>query len=626
MASSDAKPFPLKNGAYRVTFPILDADGDLVAGAAGVDSEISKDGGAFTDCTNEATEIAAASGMYYLDLTATEMNADTVAIIIKTTTSGAKTTPIVLYPVENTDIPVNLKAIGDAVQSATDLKDFADTGYDPAGHKTQAQIKGTDDIDLSATQKASVNAEVDTALVDIRLDHLVAVADADDPVNNSIIAKMAASDGVWSGFDKATDALEAIRDRGDGAWITGGGGGITDIIQVVPSIPSNIDLANTKTIRLALYLLNSLDDLPSPVEITAGTITIDRSADGGTSWSTIVNAVTCSEQAGQIYYDEVFDSASGYAKGDMIRITFKGQKVTVGANDYEITDSTYGWMFHTRIDGGASASECADAVWDEAIADHVGAATFGVKNQKVVPSETLADYKATGFSTHTAANVWSAAGRALTTPADYKADIGSLALEATLTAMKGATFVENTDSLEAIRNRGDAAWLTAAGFSTHAAADVWSVATRALTDKAEFTLSSAGIIAIWDKDVSAYVGAKAGAYLKTLYDDWLNGGRLDLILDAILADTGTDGVVVASGSKTGYVLSDAGVDAILDEVVEGTLTFREMLRLFTSVLAGKTVGGGTAVLTARDVADTKNRISATVDEDGNRTEIVLDGG
>jgi hypothetical protein len=98
MATTDARPVPRKNAAYRVTFPILDADGDLVTAAAGLDTEISKDGGTFTDCTNEATEIATASGMYFLDLTSTEMNADTVTIIVKTTTSGAKTTPIVLYP------------------------------------------------------------------------------------------------------------------------------------------------------------------------------------------------------------------------------------------------------------------------------------------------------------------------------------------------------------------------------------------------------------------------------------------------------------------------------------------------------------------------------------------------
>lgn len=100
MATSDATALPIKNTALRIVFPIFDADGDLVTGAAGLDSEVSKDQGTFTDCTNEATEIATASGMYYLDLTSTEMNADCVAVIVKTSTTGAKTTPIVLYTVD----------------------------------------------------------------------------------------------------------------------------------------------------------------------------------------------------------------------------------------------------------------------------------------------------------------------------------------------------------------------------------------------------------------------------------------------------------------------------------------------------------------------------------------------
>jgi len=104
MASTDSRPIPLKNSGYRVRFPIFDADGDLVTGAAGLDSEISKDDGTFVDCTNEATEIATASGIYYLDLTSTEMNADGVTIIVKTSTTGAKTTPIMLYPQETGDI------------------------------------------------------------------------------------------------------------------------------------------------------------------------------------------------------------------------------------------------------------------------------------------------------------------------------------------------------------------------------------------------------------------------------------------------------------------------------------------------------------------------------------------
>ena len=56
MASTDAKPVPQKNVAYRVTFPILDADGDLVTGATGLDSEVSKDGGTFADWVVEVLQ------------------------------------------------------------------------------------------------------------------------------------------------------------------------------------------------------------------------------------------------------------------------------------------------------------------------------------------------------------------------------------------------------------------------------------------------------------------------------------------------------------------------------------------------------------------------------------------
>ncbi len=97
-AAGDAHEFPIYGAHFRVAFPILDADGDLVSGAATLDSEVSKDSGAFADCTNEATEIATSSGMYYLDLTGAEMEAKKLAVIVKTATAGAKTTPITLYP------------------------------------------------------------------------------------------------------------------------------------------------------------------------------------------------------------------------------------------------------------------------------------------------------------------------------------------------------------------------------------------------------------------------------------------------------------------------------------------------------------------------------------------------
>jgi len=102
-SANDAHPYPIYNARYRVVFPILDADGDLVTGAASLDSEASQDTGTFADCTNEATEIATSSGMYFLDLISTELDTKSTAVIVKTATAGAKTTALVLYP---TRLPV----------------------------------------------------------------------------------------------------------------------------------------------------------------------------------------------------------------------------------------------------------------------------------------------------------------------------------------------------------------------------------------------------------------------------------------------------------------------------------------------------------------------------------------
>jgi hypothetical protein len=138
-----------------VTFPILDGDGDPVPGAAGLDSEISIDGAAFVDCQSEAVEIASASGMYYLDLTAGEMNGDTIAILIKSTTPGAKTTPLVIYPEDTGDIRVNATAVDSAPTGQ-----IADAVWDEprAGH-TASQTFGEGVAAVVAPVAVATNAD-----------------------------------------------------------------------------------------------------------------------------------------------------------------------------------------------------------------------------------------------------------------------------------------------------------------------------------------------------------------------------------------------------------------------------------------------------------------------------------
>ena len=110
---------------------------------------------------------------------------------------------------------------------------------------------------------------------------------------------------------------------------------------------------------------------------------------------------------------------------------------------------------------------------------------------------------------------------------------------------------------------------------TQAGADkVWGTAARALTDKAGFSLAA----------------------------------------DQSAVTIGTVNTIAAGG-----------IDGIWDEVIEGALTGRHVMKLNLAALAGKSAGGGTATITFRDNADGKDRITATVDADGNRSAVVLDG-
>lgn len=74
-------------------------------------------------------------------------------------------------------------------------------------------------------------------------------------------------------------------------------------------------------------------------------------------------------------------------------------------------------------------------------------------------------------------------------------------------------------------------------------------------------------------------------------------------------------------------LEAAGFSTYLldSEDVETGLTLREALRLIAAASAGEVSGGGTTTITIRNaVADSKDRIIATVDNDGNRTSITYD--
>jgi hypothetical protein len=98
--------------------------------------------------------------------------------------------------------------------------------------------------------------------------------------------------------------------------------------------------------------------------------------------------------------------------------------------------------------------------------------------------------------------------------------------------------------------------------------------------------------------------------------------------------TGSVGSVAAGGITASSIAADAigaselATDAVteivtgvLAGVIEGAVTLQQSLRISNAANAGKLSGAATTAIAIRDLADTKDRISATVDADGNRTAV-----
>lgn len=188
-------------------------------------------------------------------------------------------------------------------------------------------------------------------------------------------------------------------------------------------------------------------------------------------------------------------------------------------------------------------------------------------------------------------------------------------------------------------------WITAAGIAADAigaselAADaateigaaVWATATRVLTANTNLNdLNAAGVrgaVGLASANLDTQLGAIAG-YIDTEIGSIIStlntiAGYIDTEVAAIKLKTDN---LPASPAATGaaMTLTAGAVDAILDEVVEGTTTMRELLRLYAAVLLGKASGLASVTAVFRDLADTKDRVTATVDADGNRTAVTRD--
>lgn len=300
MATTDALPIPRKNTAYRLIFPGLFSDGTLLSTGTGMDSEVSKDQAAFSDCTNEATEIGT-TGVYYLDLTSTEMDADCVVIKTTWTNSGALAQVLVLYPEETGDIRVNVTQMASGVIAAATFaanaldavwatatrlltagtnivlaKGTGVTGFndlDAAGVRTAvglatanldtqldalptnaelATALGTaDDATLAAIaalnnlSAAQVNAEVDTAL-----------ADYDAPTHTELTSELATADDAMLAAIAALNNLSAAQVNAE-----------VDTALADYDAPTNAEMVARTLVAANYATATAVDDVPTNAEL-----------------------------------------------------------------------------------------------------------------------------------------------------------------------------------------------------------------------------------------------------------------------------------------------------------------------------------------------------------------------
>ena len=118
----------------------------------------------------------------------------------------------------------------------------------------------------------------------------------------------------------------------------------------------------------------------------------------------------------------------------------------------------------------------------------------------------------------------------------------------------------------------------------------------ALTDKAGFSLSTAGVLAVWHQALTAVVTAgSVGKLIKdeitsarmAVLTDWINGGRLDLLLDAIptTAMRGTDNAALASVATEGRLSElDAATGGKAANVIDLIKTAVDAIKTVTDLL------------------------------------------
>jgi hypothetical protein len=220
---------------------------------------------------------------------------------------------------------------------------------------------------------------------------------------------------------------------------------------------------------------------------------------------------------------------------------------------------------------------------------------------------------------------------------NFKADVSNLALEATLTAIKGSGW--SNETLKAIKEYVDEleSRLTAvrAGYLDKLTKLDANVSSR-LATSGYTAPDNANILNIKAKTDNLPTSPAATGDAMTLTaaydhakDDVLTPlGVVDSVVDAIKLKT--DNIPANPATAGEYTASLAAIqsdvsgipDAILTKAIVDTLTVEQVLKVLAAVETGITTGGGTDTIVYTGKDGTEIRLTG-VDEDGNRTAVIV---
>lgn len=182
------------------------------------------------------------------------------------------------------------------------------------------------------------------------------------------------------------------------------------------------------------------------------------------------------------------------------------------------------------------------------------------------------------------------------------------------------TFTANGNGAAVAAAVGSASFVFSASGS--AVAPFQAVGSASFTFSASASLGGTALI----------VGSSAFIFTGTLTTGAIGHMNALPIDTALTADSIASSVwaALASANNTagtmGAFLNAAGAGGDPWAVtLEGSYTAADLIRIISASVAGKVSGAASTTIEIRDVSDSKNRIVATVDADGNRTAIVLDG-